>query len=174
MALLPFLIVGLAKSTPAPLAVAANANLAVAQIWLPGSGLLWALLVRVIHGPLPPGTILNLHPFALGAWLGLFATMLNLLPLGQLDGGHILYAALGRLQRRLAWPFWIALGALGLYWPGFLVWSVITLLIGVRHPPLMDEATPLGRGRRWLAVSALLLFVACFMPVPLRVEFLDY
>jgi membrane-associated protease RseP (regulator of RpoE activity) len=172
--LLPFLIVGLAWSTPAPLPVAAHAELAVAQIWLPGAGLLWTLLVRVLHGPLAPGTILNLHPFALGAWLGLFATMLNLLPLGQLDGGHILYAALGRIQRRLAWPLWVALGALGLYWPGFLVWSVITLLIGVRHPPVTDEAAPLGRARAWLAVAALLLFIGCFMPVPLRVELLDY
>jgi membrane-associated protease RseP (regulator of RpoE activity) len=172
VALLPILVLGIAWSTPATLSVAAHESDAVAQIWLPGGGLLWHFTSRLFHGPLPAGTILTLHPFALAAWLGLFATMLNLLPLGQLDGGHILYAALGRLQRRMAWPLWIALCALGLVWPGFLVWSVITLLVGVRHPPVVDESTPLGRARQWLAFGALLLFVLCFMPVPMRIELL--
>lgn len=172
IALLPVLFLGIAWSTPARLSVAAHESDAVAQIWLPGGGLLWHLASRLFHGPLPAGTILNLHPLALAAWLGLFATMLNLLPLGQLDGGHILYAALGKTQRRLAWPLWIALCALGLVWPGFLVWSAITLLVGVRHPPVVDESAPLGRARQWLALGALLLFVVCFMPVPMRIELL--
>lgn len=173
IALLPFMVLGIAKSTPAALAVTRDPNQAVAQIWLPGTGLLWELVVRLLHGPLPEGMILNLHPFALAAWLGLFATMLNLLPLGQLDGGHILYAAVGPLQRRLAWPLWIGLCALGFYWPGFLIWSVVTLMVGVRHPPVVDEAAPLDTRRRWLAWASLLLFILCFMPVPLRVELLQ-
>jgi len=173
LALLPFLVVGIARSTPAPLP-AVDRSVAVAEIWLPGSGLLWAGVTRALHGALPAGSILNLHPFALAAWLGLFATMLNLLPLGQLDGGHILYAALGPLQRRLAWPLWIGLCALGIWWPGFLLWSAITLAVGVRHPPVVDESAPLGTMRTLLALASLLLFVACFMPVPLRVAFLAH
>ena len=135
---------------------------------LPGRCLAIQLAAWLFHGRLAPGTILNLHPVALAAWLGLFATSLNLLPLGQLDGGHILYAATGRLQRRLALPFWLALALLGSYWPGWLLWCVIVLVIGLRHPPVYDEASPLDPKRRALAWVALVLFVLSFMPVPLR------
>ncbi len=112
--------------------------------------------------------MLNLHPFALAAWFGLFATALNLLPLGQLDGGHILYAAAGRLQRRLALPLWLALAAGGLAWPGWWLWCAIVLAMGLRHPPVVDEWTPLDRRRRALALLALALFLLSFMPVPMR------
>ena len=168
--LLPFLLLGLAWSSPASVSVATSDSGPVTWIYLPGSGLLWTLVSRAFHGPLPDDTILNLHPFALAAWLGLFATMLNLLPFGQLDGGHILYAAVGRVQHKLARPLWIALLLLSFYSLSFLVWSAITLIVGTRHPPVLDETTPLGRSRMWLAVAALLLFVVCFMPVPMRME----
>jgi membrane-associated protease RseP (regulator of RpoE activity) len=125
------------------------------------------LVTRLFHGPLAPGTILNLHPTAIAAWLGLFATALNLLPLGQLDGGHILYAALGRAQRRVALPLWLGLALLGYLWPGWLLWCLIVLVIGLFHPPVYDESEPLDGKRRALAWVALVLFVLCFIPVPL-------
>ena len=112
--------------------------------------------------------VLNLHPAAYGAWLGLLATAINLLPLGQLDGGHILYATTGRLQRRLALPLWILLGFMGYYWPGWLLWCLIILLIGLYHPPVYDESEPLDTKRRVLAWFALAMFVLSFMPVPIR------
>jgi membrane-associated protease RseP (regulator of RpoE activity) len=117
---------------------------------------------------LAPGEILNLHPVAFAAWFGLFATALNLLPLSQLDGGHILYAALGSRQRRLARPLWVVLVAAGFLWPGWWLWSVIVLVFGLRHPPVDDENLPLDRRRRWVAALALLLLVLCFTPVPLQ------
>jgi membrane-associated protease RseP (regulator of RpoE activity) len=79
----------------------------------PGRSLAVELVARFFLGPLGPDVYLDLHPMALGAWLGLFATALNLLPLGQLDGGHILYAVLGSWQRKLALPLWLILGGLG-------------------------------------------------------------
>lgn len=167
-ALLPFLLVGVARSEPvaidpAPLEAAGGLLL------VPGDCLAIRLATSWFHGPLPDGAVLDLHPFALAAWFGLLATAINLLPLGQLDGGHILYAVTGRLQRRLALPLWLALGLAGLLvWTGWLLWSVIVLFMGLYHPPVRDESIPLGPGRRLLALVALAIFVLSFMPVPLR------
>ena len=170
LALLPFLFIWLARSRPVPLAdavIPAGAG-GAATILIPGHSLAFDFVARLFHGPLPEGTVLDLHPFALAAWFGLLATAINLLPLGQLDGGHILSAATGRLQRRVALPLWGALALASLIWPGWIFWTAIVLLMGLRHPPVRDEAEPLDRGRRALAVLALLLFVLCFMPVPIR------
>jgi hypothetical protein len=161
-ALVPFLLYGIAKSRP--LAAPARGE----EILYLGHCLAIELASRAFHGPLAPGMVLNLHPVAMAAWLGLFATSLNLLPLGQLDGGHILYAALGRLQRRAALPLWLGLALLGFYWPGWLLWCVIVLVIGLRHPPVADESEPLDAKRRALAIVALLLFILCFIPVPIQ------
>ena len=97
----------------------------------------------------------------------LIATSLNLLPLSQLDGGHILYAVFGRRQWKLALPLWLLLVAAGFLFPGWWLWALIVMLIGLRHPPVADEETPLGGGRIALALVALLMLVLCFMPVPL-------
>ena len=167
-ALVPFLLAGIARSHPSPLD-AVPPEVAGGSLLLPGDCLAVRLAARWFHGPLPDGTVLDLHPFALAAWFGLLATAINLLPLGQLDGGHILYAVTGRLQRRLALPLWLALGLAGLMvWSGWLLWSVIVLFMGLYHPPLRDETTPLGTGRRLLALLALAIFVLSFMPVPVQ------
>ncbi len=168
-ALLPILIYGVAASEPvvppAPTEAAAAAGLV---LYLPGRSLLVVLLSQLFHGALPVGAILNPHPWLLAGWVGLFATMLNLLPLGQLDGGHVLYAAVGRAQWRLAWPLWGALALAGFLWPGWWLWCAVVALIGVRHPVLADEETPLDPFRRRLALAGLALFLLCFMPVPIR------
>jgi membrane-associated protease RseP (regulator of RpoE activity) len=163
VALIPFLLYGIAHSQPVPLSFGGPAMM----LLQPGRCLAIELATRLFHGPLAPGMTLNLHPTALAAWLGLFATALNLLPLGQLDGGHILYAATGRAQRRLALPLWLGLALLGYFWPGWLLWSLIVLVIGLYHPPVYDESEPLDGKRRALVLVALLLFVLCFMPVPI-------
>ncbi len=163
VALVPFLLYGIAKSQPAPLPGTHGGSL----LYL-GHCLAIELATWLFHGRLAKGMVLNLHPVAIAAWLGLFATSLNLIPLGQLDGGHILYAATGRLQRRLALPLWLGLGLLGFYWPGWWLWCVIVLVIGLFHPPVYDESIPLDPKRRALALLALLLFLLCFIPVPIR------
>jgi len=167
VALLPFLLYGIAESHPAPLPIAGPQD-ATGLVLLPGRCLAIALVTWLFHGRLAPGMVLNLHPMALAAWLGLLATAINLLPLGQLDGGHILYAATGRLQRRLALPLWLVLGLMGFLWAGWLLWCVVVMLIGLYHPPVYDESEPLDAKRRLLAWLALAMLVLCFMPVPLQ------
>ena len=167
VALLPVLLVGVAESVPTDLARAAGAGSAGLSLFFPGENLLWRLTSLAFHGPLGEGVMLNPHPFLLAAWVGMLATALNLLPLAQLDGGHILYALMGRRQRRLAVPLWLALVALGFWSPGWWLWAVIVLLLGLRHPPVFDEETPLDRRRKLLALFALAMLVLCFVPVPL-------
>ncbi len=166
VALLPFLFIGVAASRPVPLPPP-PVGIAEMILLVPGRSLGFDLATRLAHGPLPEGHILDLHPFALAAWVGLLATALNLLPLGQLDGGHILYALAGRRHRRLVVGLWIGLLALGLAWPGWALWCLVILLLGLRHPPVADESRPIGRLRRAVGVLLLLIFLFSFAPVPL-------
>jgi membrane-associated protease RseP (regulator of RpoE activity) len=171
VALIPFLLYGVAHSTPAVLHVVPPEATEMSLL-LPGRCLAIQLAAWPFHGWLGSGVVLNLHPFALAAWLGLLATAINLLPLGQLDGGHILYAATGRLQRRLALPIWLALVVIGVLWRGWLLWSFIVLVIGLFHPPVADESTPLDPFRRGLAWIALAMLVLSFIPQPLDIVFI--
>jgi hypothetical protein len=156
-ALLPFLFYGVAHSE------VARVDAVAGSILVPGRCLALEIATWAFHGQwLGKGMTLNLHPFALAAWFGLLATAINLIPIGQLDGGHILYAVAGRWQRRLALPFWVALGLAGILWPGWLLWCVLTLLMGLYHPPVRDERVPLDRKRRWLAVVALVILILSF------------
>ncbi|MCP4203072.1 MAG: site-2 protease family protein [bacterium] len=166
--LAPFLLIGIALSEPAPYEPA-PAEAARALLFLPGQSLASQITTWAFHGPLPENTVLNLHPFALAAWVGLLATSLNLLPLAQLDGGHILYALAGRLQHKLALPLWIALAACSYFWLGWLLWCLIILIIGLRHPPVADEALGLEPRHRAVGWLCLLIFALSFMPIPLDV-----
>jgi membrane-associated protease RseP (regulator of RpoE activity) len=165
LALLPFLLYGIANSRVSVF-YPADAEVANALLFRPGKSLLIRGVSLLFHGELGASETLNLHPIALAAWVGLFATSLNLLPLGQLDGGHIVYAALGRLQRRAALPLLVALGLFGILWPGWFLWCVVILVLGLRHPPVLDESDPLDPRRMWLAGLAAILFIITFMPVP--------
>ncbi len=168
VALIPFLVAGIAWSRPIPLSQVADPTGAGVTLLVPGRSLAVLGLERLFHGPVGSGQVLQLHPFALAAWFGLLATALNLIPLAQLDGGHILYAALGRVQRRLALGIWmLLLGAALFVWPGWMLWCVVTLVLGLHHPPVDDEARPLSPGRRRLAWIAGAIFLLSFMPVPI-------
>jgi len=165
-ALLPFLGWGIALSRPVPLPPP-PAGIAEMILLVPGRSLGLHLATWAAHGPLPEGYTIDLHPFALAAWVGLLATALNLLPLGQLDGGHILYSLAGHRHRRLAIGLWLGLLALGLAWPGWALWCVVILVLGLRHPPVADEGYPIGRHRQAIAALLLLIFLLSFAPVPL-------
>lgn len=169
VALLPFLAYGIAHSHPAPLLLAQRPEEAQATLLVPGKSLAMIGMTRLFHGPLDANVVLDLHPFALAAWFGLLATALNLLPLSQLDGGHILYSVTGAWQRRLAVPLWVGLAVAGVFWRGWFLWCVIALALGLRHPPVGDEREPLDPLRRRLGLLALALFVVSFMPVPLDI-----
>lgn len=130
--------------------------------------LLQGLSALMVKAP-PEGHDLLLHPIAFAGWIGLFVTALNLLPIGQLDGGHITYALFGRRHRTVSIVAVLALGILGLWWPGWLVWGVLGALIGLRHPPVIDQELPLNRRQRVIAWTSLAIFVLTFTPVPFSV-----
>jgi membrane-associated protease RseP (regulator of RpoE activity) len=115
-------------------------------------------------------TTLEVHesPVFMAAWFGLFVTALNLLPLSQLDGGHVLYAVAGKLQRPIALALFGGLVVLSFFWIGWLVWAAIVLFLGIFHPPIEDEAVPLDFGRKCVAALTLLIFLGCFTPVPIQ------
>lgn len=164
--LLPFLVWGVAVSRPVPTPPPPEGAAAMILL-VPGHSLGIHLVSWLAHGPLPAGHMLDLHPFALAAWVGLLATALNLLPLGQLDGGHILYSLTGGRYRRLAVALWCGLLALGLLWPGWVLWCLVILVLGLRHPPVLDEDRPLDRRRLAVAAVLLAVFLLSFAPAPL-------
>jgi membrane-associated protease RseP (regulator of RpoE activity) len=151
--LLPALAVGLAFSKVIPGIEQQSA------IQFGAPGLEW-LLERLIF-PGVPAANLYLHPVARAAWVGMFATCMNLLPIGQLDGGHILYSFFPERHRTVSKVLCIALLPLGKLWLGWLVWGAILLWLGRRHPLILDTGD-LGPGRRKLGWIALAIFVLCF------------
>jgi len=132
-----------------------------------GEPLLLQFMSWVIIGPLLPEADVVLHPIGFAAWFGLFVTSLNLLPIGQLDGGHVAYALWGRRQRTLAMafiPILLILGYVG--WPGWWLWAFMAGLWGLGHPPVIDPHVPLGRNRTIVGWIAFGVFVITFAPVP--------
>jgi membrane-associated protease RseP (regulator of RpoE activity) len=128
------------------------------------------LIEKLLELVLRPGVAhahLLLHPVGRAAWVGLFATALNLLPAGQLDGGHILYAVASEHHRRVSFGVALLLVPLGVkFWAGWMVWAVLLVAIGFRHPPLIDRWEPLDSRRRIWSGVALMIFILCFMPAP--------
>lgn len=109
------------------------------------------------------------HPTLMAAWWGFFVTALNLIPAGQLDGGHTTYALFGRRQRLLAVPVVLALAGLGFLYHGWWVWAAIVLVLSaLRHPPVQDEDVPLDGRRKAVAALVLLILAVSFVPVPIR------
>lgn len=121
--------------------------------------------------PVPLGGLdVQIHPVAWAGWAGLFVTVINLIPAGQLDGGHILYVLLGKRKAKRLFPFILGgLILLGLAWQGWWLWAVLLLFFGRRYAEPLDQITPVDSKRKILGVLALILFVLLFIPVPLVV-----
>ncbi len=139
-----------------------------------GSSLLFSLLSRVSIGAVPDQYDIVLHPMAFAGWIGLLVTMLNLLPVGQLDGGHVAYALLGkRWHKRAGYAVLPVLFLLGLRaWQGWLLWCILLLFVmGTKHPPTLDDVYPLDRQRKIVGWIALGLFVLTFTPAPFTINF---
>ncbi len=135
------------------------------------SPLLYWIIYFFTGQPLPIGGIdVNLHPVAWAGWAGLLVTAMNLIPAGQLDGGHMLYVLIGREKARKVLPFILGgLALLGFAWQGWWLWAAIIFLLGRTYAEPLDQITPLDDRRKWLAVLALVVFVLTFIPVPLGI-----
>jgi membrane-associated protease RseP (regulator of RpoE activity) len=156
--LLPALSVGLAFSKVIPnIAHQGNIHFGV-------PGLEW-LLASVIF-PGVKSADLYLHPVARAAWVGMFATAMNLLPIGQLDGGHILYSFFPQRHRTVSKVLSLLLLPLGWFWGGWLLWGLVLLWLGRRHPIIVDP-TELSPGRRTLGWFALAIFILCVTYAPI-------
>jgi membrane-associated protease RseP (regulator of RpoE activity) len=141
------------------------------QGWTLGEPLLFRLASWVMFGPIADGYSVNIHPVVFAAWFGMLATAWNLLPFGQLDGGHLIYATLG--DRSCYFSIATVAGAIVMSFISYS-WVVMTLmmvvmlfLLGPRHPRVIDEYEPLGTGRVALALFAIVMFIVCFTPVPI-------
>jgi membrane-associated protease RseP (regulator of RpoE activity) len=127
--------------------------------------LIWGLAALKFPGV--PLSDVYLHPMARGAWVGILATAVNLFPIGQLDGGHILYSFLGERTKYVSWALVAAFVPMGYFFAhSWWTWAAALVLFGMRHPSLVDP-TPLGPGRVKLAWAALVILVLCFTPSPI-------
>ena len=162
---IPAVVWGLSHSE-----VVASETMAGAGLQLGGS-LLFTGLARVVVGAVPEGFDLVLHPVAFAGWAGFFVTALNLLPIGQLDGGHVVYALFGRRSFAVSVVAAAAFALTAIFVnPAWTLMVVLVLLIGLRHPRTADDTVPLGRIRVIVGVAALIFFVLSFTPDPLQIN----
>lgn len=168
---IPAVLAGLALSTRVPdmpPEVTAAIGFLVDDQYLPmGESLgFWAL--RALTPMAGPGFV-DLHPLAVAGWMGFFFTALNLIPVGQLDGGHVVYALSPRVHRAAGLLTLAFLLAMGTQWAGWLVWGALILLVGrgrVVHPPVFDPGFRLDERRRAIAWACIVIFVLTFVPAP--------
>jgi len=134
------------------------------------SPLLYWLRYFFTGQPIPLGGVdVMLHPVAWAGWAGILVTFLNLIPAGQLDGGHVLYALFGTRVRKALPIILILLLGLGLFWSGWWLWAAIIFFLGRAHAEPLDQITQLDPPRKWLAVLVLLIFFLVLTPVPFTV-----
>lgn len=162
---------GLALSDPLPPGVVLEEGFRFvlrygAEPALPVGG---SLLFHALAALFAPAGPVVLHPLAVAGWVGFFFTALNLLPIAQLDGGHVLYALFGKRQRWAGGAFLVVLLALGFWWYGWWFWAALVLLLGrgrVRHPQVWDPRLELDAPRRAAAWACIVVFVLTFVPLP--------
>ncbi|HQH82700.1 MAG: site-2 protease family protein [Syntrophorhabdus sp.] len=157
---IPFIILGIKMST----IQFVTSEMAYLRL---GDPLLFKILQKILIGSIPEGYDLSLHPLAYAGWVGLFVTALNLLPIGQLDGGHIVYAVFGNKSK---WIFAFSICLLAIltifYNPGWLLLVILLLIFGMRHPEPFDMETELDSKRKLFALIILLVFLLSFTVSP--------
>jgi membrane-associated protease RseP (regulator of RpoE activity) len=139
-----------------------------------GPSILFYSLANIFAPEWQTAGALDLHPVAVAGWVGLFVTAINLMPVGQLDGGHIAYAFMGRHQKKLSFAFIGVLGLMGAFlFVGWIIWALLLLAIGLRHPPVLDENGEIGIDRIMTSVVSLIIFIVTFTPVPVIINFVE-
>ena len=161
---IPLVIVGLKLSTVVPMEEVTGGLII-------GSSIMFSLLERVFIKGVSDTQGVFLHPVAFAGWLGMFVTGLNLLPIGQLDGGHITYSIFGRSHRQLGLVFLGMLVAFGIVFRflGYAFFGILILLVGFRHPPPLDDVTPLSFVHKAVAALAMVVLVMTFVPQPFTI-----
>jgi membrane-associated protease RseP (regulator of RpoE activity) len=158
----PAAIVGLSLSEVRPLNPLDESGIIL------GDSFLFSTLTRLVLGVSANDVSIVLHPIALAGWFGLFVTFLNLLPVGQLDGGHVTYSLFGRSHRWISRVALVGILLLGFEgWQGWFFWVALLSVLGVDHPPTLDLASPLDPRRKVYAWCTVGLFALTFMPVPI-------
>ena len=137
-----------------------------------GDSILMKILTWITHPGLSKAQDIMLHPVAFAGWIGLLVTMLNLLPIGQLDGGHIAYAMLGEKQiiiGKIAFILLIPLSFLSINW---FIWAILLLILmrSVKHPPIQDTHVPLSYKDKQIGYACLIIFLLCFIPAPFKIS----
>jgi Zn-dependent protease len=159
---LPALFIGLSLSKVVP-ALPNDETLAF------GEPLLLKLMIALLFKNIPSGSDILLHPVAIAGWVGILVTAFNLFPMGQLDGGHIFFALVGRRAVHLAKFFLGVFVVMGIFfWVGWFVWALLILLLGLKHPRVFDEDVPLSPGRKAVGALIIVIFVLSFIPDPVR------
>ena len=165
VALLPVLIWGMAMSQVVPVP-RIESGLAF------GEPLLFRLVSWLMFGIIPDNQALNAHPMVFASWFGMLATALNLLPFGQLDGGHLTHATLQRHSTIISGATVLAAVVMCFFSSFWLATTVIMVLmlfvVGPRHPRVINEDQPLAPGRSAIAVFALVMLILCFTPIPIQ------
>jgi len=161
---LPALIIGLKLSTVIPADQTPGFSLEL------GESILFSFVTRAVLGPLGEHQDVLLHPMAYAAWAGLFVTALNLLPIGQLDGGHVIYALLGRHSRKVFIAALLGFAVIcAVFYPGWILLILLILFFGFRHAPPVDNVTPLDPRRKVIGIAVMVLFILAFTPVPFKI-----
>jgi len=157
---LPALFVGIAQSRLGPSMGGEGITL--------GEPILFRLVSALLWPGAPDDQVLYISPVGLAAWFGLLATAINLMPIGQLDGGHATYALLRGGAHRVSRIAFFLLFPMAYFGPTWLVWAMLAFLLGIRrpHPPTLSDQTPLPGSRKWMGALGYLIFVLCFTPEP--------
>lgn len=134
-----------------------------------GDSLLFYFLSWIVFGNIPASYDVVLHPVAFAGWIGFFVTALNLIPVGQLDGGHIAYAILGERHAKISKILVLIMLLIGLFfWEGWVIWAVLLLILGLRHPPVLFWEVPLDDRRRLISWITAIIFLLTFIPMPFK------
>lgn len=134
-----------------------------------GDPLILKIIGAMIFKNIPPGYEIFLHPVAFAGWVGILVTAFNLFPIGQLDGGHVAYALFGRKSQNLARFFLMVFVVMGIFlWIGWFIWAFIIMILGLRHPRIQDEETPLSPKRKFIGFMIILIFILSFIPDPIK------
>lgn len=159
----PILLIGLSRSQMVPATAFAEQGIIF------GDSILTYLAQLILFGDLPDNIAVMLSPMGFAAWIGLWVTSINLLPLSQLDGGHIAYSVFGEKWNKISIVFFVMMLVLGYFWMGWILWAlVIFFLMRLRHPRTLDDNTPLTGWRLYAAGLALVIFILTFIPVPFK------